>query len=123
MSVKVVVQKVCDKHDRKYHDHDVVIFNQPDNKKLMKLYAEVKTKHPELIYTDTTKTEKYEYICYYDYAKRWEGNLRKHLPNVNALHTYYILNQDELKHFKNMRHNDRRDLEFSPDDVYFIMYH
>ncbi len=122
MSVKVVVQKVCDKHDKNYQAHDIVIFNQPDNKKLKKLYDAVKVSHPELIYTDTFNAAKLEYICYYDYAKRWEGNLRKYIDS-SKLYTYHILDLDELKHFKNMDHNDRRELEFNKDDVYFIMFH
>lgn len=122
MSVKVVAQKVCDKHDKNYHTNDIVIFNQPDNKKLMNLYAEVKEKNPSLIYTDTFNGTKLEYICYYDYAKRWEGNLKKFLDN-SKLYTYYILDMDELKHFKHMYHDDKSPLKFYEDDIYFVMYH
>ena len=122
MSVKVVVQKVCDKHDKNYNEHDIVIFNQPDNKKLMKLYDEVKSKNPHLIYIDKFNGVRLEYICYYDYAKRWEGNLRKYI-DYNKLHTYYIMDLDELKHFRHMDYDDKSPLTFDEDDVYFIMYH
>jgi hypothetical protein len=123
MSAKVVVQKVCDKHDRNYHTQDIVIFNQPNSKKLMRLYEEVKIKRPELIYTDKFNDIKLEYICYYDYAKRWEGNLRKQLENTSKLHTYYILNLDELKFFRQLDHSNKNELVFYEEDIYFVMYH